>query len=163
MRPLALLLLAACSMGAPARQPPPPPPAQVTLQPMRAPELAAAMTTPADKPRVYNFWATWCGPCRAEMPDLKAFGEAHPEVELWFVNTDTPRLVNPKVRPFLEKQELGAFHHVVPANDEYDIASEVEGFRSMLPITFVVSPDGTRKDTILGRASPARLEQALTQ
>jgi thiol-disulfide isomerase/thioredoxin len=38
------------------------------------------------KPLVVNLWATWCGPCRAEMPVLAAEQRAHGEFNLVFVN-----------------------------------------------------------------------------
>jgi len=40
----------------------------------------------AGRPLIINLWATWCPPCRREMPALKSAQQAHPEVEFVFVN-----------------------------------------------------------------------------
>lgn len=38
------------------------------------------------RPLVINLWATWCPPCRREMPVLKAAQLAHPDINFVFVN-----------------------------------------------------------------------------
>ncbi|MCB9663675.1 MAG: TlpA family protein disulfide reductase [Alphaproteobacteria bacterium] len=37
---------------------------------------------------VINFWATWCEPCRREIPAISRFAKAHPEVEVYGVSVD---------------------------------------------------------------------------
>lgn len=86
-------------------------------------------------PLVVNFWATWCAPCVAEMPDLQRLHEAADgRVLLVGVNTqDSP--VN--ARPFAE--ELGISYPLVtdPRGDYYRATGSFG-----MPTTLFVTPDG---------------------
>ena len=42
------------------------------------------------KIKVLNFWATWCDPCRAEMPSLDSFIEENPEFKVFAINLEKP-------------------------------------------------------------------------
>jgi thiol-disulfide isomerase/thioredoxin len=64
----------------------------------------------AAKLRVINIWATWCVPCVAEMPELRAIDAAFgPEVALAGVSMDDmiPESTREKVIVFLDRQKIG--------------------------------------------------------
>ncbi len=83
---------------------------------------------------VINFWATWCAPCRREMPEFVALSQQDPQVVVLAVNVEETLEV---VRPFV--QEFGLPFPVVL--DPPGMVRRAYGVRG-LPVTVFVGPDG---------------------
>ncbi len=98
------------------------------------------------KPVIINFWATWCGPCRVEMPHLQeAFAENQENVVVLGVNLrdrDDPDAVP----GFLE--EFGLTFPVVLDTDAGDVAKTYKVFGQ--PASIFVNPDGTVHEVFYG-------------
>jgi len=41
------------------------------------------------RPVLLNFWATWCAPCRFELPALSRLSDRHPELVIWGLSTES--------------------------------------------------------------------------
>lgn len=90
-------------------------------------------------PAVVTFWATWCKPCRKELPELQRLVEKYGEkgFRVIGVNGDGP-VDQAKIRPYV--RALGYDFTVIPDPDgEIRRRLQVEVF----PTTFLIDADGT--------------------
>ncbi len=56
---------------------------------------------------VFNFWATWCGPCVKEMPHFDELESENSDIKVYFISLDFKQDFN-RVEKFLEKRKLNA-------------------------------------------------------
>lgn len=103
-----------------------------------------------------NFWATWCGPCRIEMPAMEQLYQTFPrrEFEILAVSTDAQGAV--VTRPF--QQQMGLTFPIL--HDSEYRTGLVYGART-LPITFMLDRQGIVRQKIFGArdwASPEARE-----
>jgi len=102
-----------------------------------------------DRPIVLNLWASWCGPCRIETPDISAFADANPGVKVIGVAVeDTEQGANAFAAEFNPVYDL-AF-----GNDEFDSAYPRLG----LPATYVIGADGVIDELFNGIVNEEVLE-----
>ncbi|NPA31463.1 MAG: TlpA family protein disulfide reductase [Chloroflexi bacterium] len=105
---------------------------------------------------IVNLWATWCPPCKAEMPDLLAYYEDHKDegLALVAINIQEPA---ERVRPFVEAYGL-TFPVWLDPKGTSTMAFRTQG----LPSTFVIDPEGRIRLIWYGRTSRELLEQYVT-
>ena len=103
-----------------------------------------------------NNWATWCPPCRAEMPELKAYYEAHKDegfVLIAISSGDTKS----QIADFTQEYGLS-----FPMWQDPTSAS-LRAFRmDYLPSSFVIDPSGTVRLAWTGAVSLETLEEYVT-
>lgn len=110
---------------------------------VKEPAAIARNWPAAAKVRVVNLWATWCAPCVAEMPDLRAIDETFgAEVALLGVSLDDmiPDTKPAKVNAFLEKYRI-AFPNLYYTGNA-DALGEHYQFNGELPVTIVFDRKG---------------------
>ena len=106
---------------------------------------------------IINFWATWCAPCREEIPELNEFYK-NKDINLIAIAID-------------EIADVIKFQDEIPIQYPSFIANELEGVtlakklgneRGVLPFTVIIQPDGSVKKSFYGKVKISDLNQALS-
>lgn len=108
------------------------------------------------RPLVVNLWATWCPPCRREMPVLEAAQQARPDVRFVLVNQGEPAEA---IASFLASQNLKPREVLLDLGNQLGQATGAYG----MPTTFFYAADGRLRHSHMGELSAASLEHGLQQ
>ena len=105
-------------------------------------ELEAWMDDRLDQTVVVNFWATSCPPCVKEMPHFKALEKDYPDVKVLLVSLDSPKSLDTRVYPFIEKHGISP-EVVVLGDTNYSAWTDKidSSWYGALPATLVVQND----------------------
>ena len=106
------------------------------------------------RPLLVNFWATWCAPCRQEMPSLDALQAAYADTPFRVMTIATGRSPLPAIDRFFA--ETGVSH--LPRHRDPDMALA----RSMgvlgLPVSVLIDAEGREVARLIGDADWASPE-----
>ncbi|WP_151717415.1 TlpA family protein disulfide reductase [Gemmobacter serpentinus] len=97
---------------------------------------------------VVNFWATWCPPCRHEMPSLGALQRAMGNDGFEVVTVATGRNAVPAIEKFFT--EVGVGHLTALRDPKSELARGI-GVAG-LPVTVILNPEGQEVGRLIGDA-----------
>lgn len=105
---------------------------------------------------VVNFWATWCTPCREEIPEFIETQEKFRDQGLVFVGIAIDQA--DKVKMF--SQEFGINYPVLVGSlNTWSLLEAAGNHQSALPYTVVINRSGEIVETYLGRVNQKKLEK----
>jgi thiol-disulfide isomerase/thioredoxin len=109
-------------------------------------------------PVVVNFWASWCGPCVEEMPELVQLHREYARKGIQFIGLGVDSDKN--VKAFLQKVPVDYPVYVIGFGGA-DLARAFGNNAGGLPFTVVIDANGNVRSTKLGQIQPAELKQTL--
>lgn len=126
---------------------------QAPLPELTLRRLDGSATTLAEHrgtPLVINLWATWCGPCREEMPMLVQASHDMPGVRFVFVDQGESA---GEVSAFLQRERLAPVHVLIDSGSGLSQHYQVQGY----PTTLFIDADGRLRDMRTGPLTAASL------
>jgi len=97
-----------------------------------------------------NFWATWCGPCKAEMPSLSKINEELKDKNFIMLGINLPEGSKIKAEDYLNTNPVS--YTIIDANGQFFQAfADAAGASSeAIPTSFIINKEGKIAETIVG-------------
>jgi thiol-disulfide isomerase/thioredoxin len=137
----------------------------VTLQSIDEAGIRALVKNDSDKVRVINVWATWCGPCVAEFPELVTIHRMYRgrKFELVTISADNPANTADALA-FLRKLQASTRNFIFQEENNYKLVDAVDKeWAGALPYTLVVEPGGRVIYRRQGELTPLDLRRAIVE
>ena len=106
------------------------------------------------KPIILNFWASWCGPCKMEMPEIQNFYEKYGE-EVHFLLVSVDDSVD-TAKSFIEEEG-----YTFPVYFDTTSAGAYTYGASSIPLTYFVDAEGNMQAYYMGAMSADILQQGV--
>lgn len=164
---LPLALLVGCSATAPSPSQTSDEPVGVQRTPATQREPAPDLTGPTldggelslsdlrGKTVVLNTWASWCGPCKEELPVLAAASQSYPKVQFVGLNVeDSPERA-------VAMQEKYGIEYPSIVDENGQLFAQLPWLPRALPGTLVIDPEGRVRATIIGQVTEKDLDSVL--
>jgi thiol-disulfide isomerase/thioredoxin len=116
--------------------------------------------------RVVNFWASWCGPCVEEMPDIVALAKAGHDYQVIGISLDLSvpggqAVIEPRVRDFLRTR--GVIYDNYLYTGSLPALLERFDLPGTIPYTMILSPKGEILWRHEGRTTRERIAEGLAE
>lgn len=110
-------------------------------------DLLKRINNNSDTTYVVNFWATWCKPCVAELPEFEKLNKEYSskKVKVILVSMDFKETLNKKLKPFIKKNKYTCEVVLLDESNGNDFINKIsEAWSGSIPATLI-----TRKNKSL--------------
>ncbi len=138
---------------------------EVALESIDEKGIREVMKNPSKKVRLVNLWATWCGPCVVEFPELVTIHRMYRgrDFELVTISADILEKKDDALA-FLRKQQASGKNYLFSIDDKYRLIDAVDKeWPGALPYTVLIEPGGRIIYRQLGELNALELKKAIVE
>ncbi|PCJ98351.1 MAG: redoxin [Flavobacteriaceae bacterium] len=137
----------------------------VSINEINLEEVDVLFKNGSGKLRLINIWATWCGPCIIEMPELVTIDRMYRDRDFELILLSADKIGRKeKALKILTKKEASNTNYIYNGDDIYDLIEAVDPeWQGSLPYTALVTSEGKVLYKIEGTFDPPELKLAIVE
>ncbi|MFN4110908.1 MAG: TlpA family protein disulfide reductase [Ignavibacteria bacterium] len=158
---LSILLILLISLSTLAAQNP----KKISVEDMDKTKLQKLIKNRKGKVLLLNIWASWCGPCKKEFPDLVKLADQYKKskVEIVGLSVDDREDLQTDVIPFLEKNNVNFKIYLQNFKNIEELIEIFPQWQGAIPLTVIFDSKGNQKKFIIGMRDFAFFDNAIQE